>query len=443
MHVTLPLTVGLLVATAFFWTLSRRGYGTLPWFEIGAVYVTVVTLYAAYPLIGFLVLDGIYTPLSDLRLRNLPPDAREVGVIGWLYVSHLLGFASMYLAVRGRLPRVQPRPRPPSLMIVLGLLITYLLIVGFEVALGLFYNTAASSYAESYLVSGRLPLVLAQLLNHLDGMKYPLSLALMTVLFTQYRTARPLILAWLMTAAVLSLARLGSRTEVVLLLFSATVMYHNLVRPLSTRVIAIVAVAGLAGFVAFGVLRSGGFGLGAYSAFNPFAAATEFEVLFANAVDIGRMSRTVEHLPNALYFADLAALVPQQGAPFTKVDPATWYVTRSFPVYAASGGGLAFGTISEAVLTGGWASALVRGAALGFCFASIHRACLRRPRSFWVFVFYIWITTLAYQSFRNTTFSLGVLVGYRFLPTVVIVVLLAAILAAATRADRPAAEGMI
>jgi oligosaccharide repeat unit polymerase len=446
-HVTLPLAVGLIGFTAFFWTLWRRGHGGIPWFEIGAVYVTVVTLYMVYPLIGFLVLGGIYTPLSDLRLRSLPPDAQEAGAIGWLYVSHLLGFALMYLVVRGRLPRVQPRPRPPSLRIVLGLLITSLLIDGFEVAVGLFYNTSARSYAESYLISQRLPLLMAQLSNHLDGMKYPLSVALLAVLFTQYRTGRPIIVAWLLAAAMLSLARMGSRTEVVLLLFSAAAMYHTLVRPVSVRFIAIGAALGLVGFVAFGVLRSGTSALPGYSIFNPFAAATEFEILFANAIDIGRISRTTDHFPNALYFADLGALVPQQAAPFTKIDPAAWYVARYFPPYAASGGGLAFGTISEAILTGGWVSALLRGATLGLCFATIHRAYIRRSRSFWALVFYIWISTLAYHSFRNTTFSLGVLAAYRFLPTVVIVTLVATILSAATRprspfAARPIVDGV-
>src|SRR5205823_8261324 len=137
----------------------------------------------------------------------------------------------MYLGVRGRLARIQPRPHPPSLVTVLALIITYLLIEGFEVALGLFYNMSASSYAESYLVWQRLPLVLAQLLNHLEGMKYPISLGLLTVLFTHYRTARPVILAWLLVAMVLGLMRMGNRTDVLLLLLSAIAMYHVLVRP--------------------------------------------------------------------------------------------------------------------------------------------------------------------------------------------------------------------
>src|SRR5437762_12050350 len=115
-HVTLPLAVGLLGSIMFFWVLWRRGHSSIPWFEIGAVYMVLVTLYMSYPLIGFLVLGGIYTPLSDARLLNSPPESREAGRIAWLYVSHLLGFAFMYLGVRGRLARIHPRPHPPSLI---------------------------------------------------------------------------------------------------------------------------------------------------------------------------------------------------------------------------------------------------------------------------------------------------------------------------------------
>jgi len=419
--VTVPLAADVLVFAAFFCVLWRRGRGVVPWFEIGSVYLTAVVVYTAFPLIGFVLLQGLYTPLSDMRLINLAPDPQEVGRIAWLYVAHLLGFAFAYLAVRGRLPAVRLRPVPPSVPTVLALATAYLLIVGFEVGLGLFYNTTSNSYAESYLVGQRLPLVMTQLLDHVRGMQYPLSLAIMTVLFRSYRTARPAIILWLLLATSLGLARLGSRTEVVLLLLSATAMYHMLVTPLSARVVAGIAATGLLGFLAFGIVRSGNI------VANPFASSTEFDVLFANAVHLARIMRTSPHFPVALYWADLARLVPQQLVPFDKLDPAGWYVTRFFPEYAASGGGLAFGTIAEAVLTGGVVSALLRGAALGLCFAMIYRACLRRSRSFWVFVFCVWLTTLCYQSFRNTTFSVAVLIVYRFLPAVVLVTLLTSV----------------
>jgi hypothetical protein len=422
MQVTLPLALGMLISLAFFWTLWRRCRHGIPWFELGAVYVSVITLYMIYPLLEFLVLQGGYTPGNDSRLFQLLPSTAQVARVAWLYLSHLAAFALAYLFARGRLPMVRPRPHPPSLFIVFALVVVFVSIEVFKLGVDLAFNTSARSYAESYAVARRLPLILAQLINHLGGMTYPISIALMTVLFTQYRTARPVIAGWLLVVTVLSVARLGSRTEVVLLLFAAAAMYHTLVKPLSARIVGAAAAVGLTGFVAFGMLRGGTLAL------NPFTTATEFESLFGTAIDIDRARRTLEHLPLQFYFADLTALIPQQILPFTKIEPASWYVTTFFPEYAASGGGLAFGTIAEAILTGGWPSALTRGAALGICFAAIHRFCLQRADSFWRFVFYLWITTLAYQAFRNTSFSILVLFVYRFCPTVALVTVLADLL---------------
>jgi oligosaccharide repeat unit polymerase len=222
-----------------------------------------------------------------------------------------------------------------------------------------------------------------------------------------------------------------------LLVISAMMMYEAIVRPIRPRLIVTVAAFGLIGFVAFGVVRNG-ISLTEGGVINPFAYATEFESLFANAMHLDRVRPTLEKLPPAFYLGDIAALIPQQIAPFTKVDRADWYVNKFFPEYAQAGGGLAFGTISESVLTGGWLGALAAGAALGFCFAKIHRFHVRHAGNFWVFVLYVWVTTLSYQSFRNSTFSLLVLFLYRFVFAVIFVHLLAAILRSATHRTRPA-----
>jgi hypothetical protein len=425
-YVTVPLAAGLLCALAFLSVLWRRESRRIPWFEIGAVYVAVVALYLAYPLVGFLALHGVYTPQNDRRLTDLAPAAPEAGRIAWLYVSHLASFAVAYLAVRGRVPRIGPPSSWQGRAVLLAAVVACLMINAFQLALARIYDVPSGSYAASYLAMRRMPLLVAQLSNHVGGMKFPLSVALMAMLFTRYQAARPVIVAWLLIALGLSVAHLGSRAEVVLLLLSAAMLYHTLFRPLSLRVVAAFAAGGLVGFVAFGALRGQASGTPIVG-FNPFAIATEFETLFANAIHLARVKATIGPVPVAFLFADLSALVPQQVSPLTKIDPAAWYVSTFFPIYAATGGGLAFGTIAEAVLTGGLPSALLRGAALGACFAGVHRFYARHPGSFWVLVFYVWLTTLTYQAFRNTTFSFLVLFVYRFVPAVVMVTLLARI----------------
>jgi oligosaccharide repeat unit polymerase len=363
-----------------------------------------------------------------------------VGEIAWLYVCHLGAFVAAYLVVRGRLPLVQRPLRHPSVAVFIAVGALYLVIQAFSVFVGLFYDTSANSYLESYLVQRRLPLLLAQGFNHLNGMKHGLAIVLLAALFSRYPRTRPIIIWWVVVTALITVTRLGSRTELVLLVLASAMMYQLVVRPLSLRFVLAVAGVGLTGFIALGLLRHAQL---PGSAFNPFVYASEFEVLMANAVDLAHKQSTgsLGILPDGFYFADLTGLVPQQLAPFTKVDPAEWYVSAFYPVYAAQGGGLAFGTIAEAVVSGGWLSAAARGAALGFCFAKIHRFYVSHSSNYWVLAAYVWLASLSYQSFRNRTFVLLLLFVYRFLPAMIGVKILVTILNRAAHHVRVALPG--
>jgi oligosaccharide repeat unit polymerase len=433
--VIVPLTVQLAACGALVAGLWRRKSGSLPWFEIGAVYSTIVLLYGVYPLVKFLVLgEHYFAPQNDSRWSVLRPSTDEVANVAWYYAAHLVGFALAYLIARGRLPLTVPEVRPPSAPVIMAVLAGYLVIQGFWMFLGLFYDTSSSSYVASYLVGRRLPLILAQLVNHLNGAKYPLELVILVGLFAKYSTRKPLIVGWIAFVAILTFVRLGSRTELALLVMSAGMMYHLLVRPIPPAIIALGVIAGVGTFALLGMAR-GGLGYGGASDMNPFLYPSEFDVLFGNALELYRASvqGSLNDVPTALYFADVAALLPQQMAPFQKVDPAMWYVTTFYPEYAAWGGGLAFGTMAEAALTGGWPSAAVRGVVLGLCFAGVHRLFIRRSNSYWAVVFYVWMTTLSYQSFRATTFYFLVLFVFRFLPVVLAVKIAAAALNRAAR----------
>jgi hypothetical protein len=416
--------------------LGHRRRGDIIWCEIGLVYAGAVTLYGAYPLVGFLVLGQSYTPLNDNRLQQMSPAAQEMGRIGWFYAAHLTAFVLGYIAVRGRLPLRTPVPPPPRLSVALAAAGFYVAIQAFSLVVGWFYDTSASTYLESYLIAKRLPLIVAQLLNHLSSAKYPLAIVLQVILFTRYPGSRPILLAWLLFAAGTTAIRLGSRTEFALLAFAAAMVYHSFVRRISTRLITTAAVLGVIAFVAFGIWRSGltdGGGRPWYA--TPFTHSSEFEVLFTNGLHLDRLQQQgVDFgLPPAFYFGGLANILPQQFAPYTKVDAAAWYVSTFFPAYAAAGGGLAFGVVAESLLTGGWWSAMARGAILGVFFAGIHRLYVHRGRSLWVFVFYVWVTTLSYQSVRATTLFLAPLFVYQFIVVMVTVKITETLLNLATR----------
>jgi oligosaccharide repeat unit polymerase len=427
--VTAPLWTALVVSTFFYWVLWRRRRHVIPWFELGAVYVAALTLYTAYPLVGFLAIDGHYAITNDVRLWMLQPSGQQVGAIAWLYVSHLGAFVAAYLIVRGRLPVTRRPLRQPSFAVFIAVGALYLAIQGFIIFVGLFYDMSANSYLETYLVQQRLPLLVAQVFNHLSGMKHALTMVLLAALFSRYPRSQPVIIWWIVITALITVTRFGSRTELVLLIMASAMMYQLVVRPLSLPFVLAVAGVGLIGFIAFGILRSASLSA-AGSSSNPFSYASEFEILMGNAIDLAQKQLTgsLGVLPDGFHLADFTGLVPQQLAPFKKVDPADWYVHTFYPLYAAQGGGLAFGTIAEAVLTGGWMSAAARGAALGFCFAKIHRFYEHHASSYWVLAAYVWLATLSYQSFRNRTFVLLLLFVYRFLPVVIMVKVLVTML---------------
>ena len=430
----LPVMLPIITATCgivfFFWMLHQRQGRIFPFFETGAVYVAIVSLYTLYPLFGFISNGLSYTPFNDSRLYVAQPTPQEIGTIGWYYVVHLMSFIVAYLLVRGRLPRKQTRFKTPDQTTLLVVVLLYLVIKGFFLFLGLFFDLSAGSYSESYLVSGRLPLVLAQLWNHLNGAIVVLALVIMAALFGNYRKYRLLIFGWLILLTLITFYRLGSRTELVLLLLSSAMMFHHLVKPIRFRLVVLVGVAGLCSFVILGLQRRGLPLSELDLEFKPFAYASEFEIIFANAYDLCRLKAkgVIGDLPVTFYLSDLLALVPQQFIPFAKISPAVWYVHTFYPEYAAAGGGLAFGTISESILGGGWLDLLGRGAFLGFILAQVHRYYATHHTTLWRFIFYVWVTVLSYQLFRGTTFYLLGLSFYRFLPILVGVKLLSALL---------------
>ena len=326
--VTIPLVVQVVATCTLVAVLWRRRRGLVPWFEIGVVYSGIVTLYGVYPLLRFLAVGDHY---SAPEYRPAVDAARILRVPRWSTSdgsTHATSWRSLRptssCAAACRCPRAPLRP--PRTSVFIAVVAIYVLVQGFWLYLGLFYDTSAGSYLESYLVSRRLPLLLAQLLNHLNGAKYPLSLVILTGLFARYAANRRYIAAWIGAIAVVTFARLGSRTELALLVLAAGMMYHTLVRPVPPRAVVAGVSAGIAGFVVLGMLRGGTGATDGGMGLSPFLYASEFDVLFGNAVELARAraAGTLGSVPWALYFADLAALLPQQIAPFEKIEPAGW-----------------------------------------------------------------------------------------------------------------------
>jgi hypothetical protein len=434
--VLLPILVLTGIAAAFCQLVRRRTAGAFPYFEIGVVYVAVVWLYATFPLVGFLVNGLKQGPLNDLRLYIFRPSADEIGSLGWYQVAHLASVAAVYLAWRGR-GRL-PEPRFPSVdrATLVATVVAYVAIRAYLLFLKVYFDLFAATYMQSYQLVRRLPLEHAQLANHLGGATFILELVILTSLFAGYPRWRLVIAGWLVMAASLGFTQLGNRTELALLMGAVLFMYQRAVRRLQFRHVAACGAICLSGFLLLGFVRAGGTLATLTAGAHPlFGYASEFENNLANAYDVGRLKALglIRDLPTAFYLADLFALVPQQILPVEKVNPPVWYVNTFYPDYAEGGGAFAFGTIAESVLGGGWIDAGARGAALGLLLAQVHRWYARSDGRLWPFIFYVWATVSAYNSFRGTTFMLVGLAVYRFVPVCIGVGILASVLRAMPR----------
>lgn len=383
------------------------------------MYAVVVSIYLAYPLIGYAVLGGRYEPTNDDRLYALQPDPYTVLSISGYSLTHLVCFLAAYLTLRGRAPVLSPGTIRGS-NIGTSLVLVYGALTAFLLAMATVYDLRSADYWDSYLVSRRLPLLVAQALVHLSGLRFTLQLGLLLWLFLHYRKYRVLLWTWMVTEALLTVVKMGSRTELVLLCVAAAMLYHACVRRVR---IPFVVVCGLAGFMAFSVFGAVRGGTPLDEAWNPFIHGSECDAAFGTAVDLENRVATgqVGPLPVEFHLQDLIALVPQQLMPVQKMDAATWYVDTFYRYYADQGGGLAFGTVAQAVIGGGLADVALRGLVLGALFAGAHSFCARRSRRWWAPLAYLWLVVSCYQCYRNTTFSLLVLAEYRVLPAILLV----------------------
>jgi hypothetical protein len=415
----------LLVLTAItvVFEISLVRYGIAPFFEIGGFFAAVVWLYASYPIITYLANGLAYTPWSDLRLFNAEPTPQQIATLGWWYAAFLASFCLMYRLVRPRTGAVLLRAYPADVGYLVATVLGYAAIKIFVFAVQQRYALTAGSYLDTYVAIRNLPRLLRQIFTQSFGMLLTFTVLILSCLFTRYRKSRLYIALWIGTIAYSVFTSHAARTSLFLALFVALVLYHHLVRPISMRLATAMAIIGVLSFNLMGFLRLG------FEKENAslFASTNEFESVFANAYDL----MYVQHAQGALLsrpelrLSDVLSIIPQQVLPFGKGTSAEWYLSTYYTEYFATGGGLAFGVVSEGVTGWGWAELLLRGAFLGTLFGLLQRYVSRRVLSPWMLAFYVWLTMWSYQCVRNTTMPLVGWFVYQFVVPVSVVGLLA------------------
>jgi hypothetical protein len=417
-----PVAATVTITLIFILYLGRNGPRRLPVLEIGAFYAFLIMLYATWPLLVAIANNYEYPVTAEWRLS-----APSVGLAGlvrftWWYVVYLVSFCLAYALVRRRhaLPLRAGVKAPPLSVIaaaVLILIATHVL----SALIRSFYHLDAASYIESYLLVQQLPSGIRQVFSLLFGMEFTTRLLLAVSLLCYYKRARWLLIIAVVATIAFNLLVPGGRTELMLLLFICLQAYDLLVRPVPIRGFIVMGVVAMSLYMVIGIIRTPEMTLTDLLKMNQ--SYTEFEGIFGNAVDIEYIQQADGMFRSRpeLYWANVTAVIPQQLLPFAKDDAASWFGRTYYPDYTAQGGGMAFGVLAEAVAGFGLGELVWRGALIGFFFGLMQRHITRRKISLVFLLFYGWLTAWAFHTLRTGTFSLLMLIEYRFIVAVVAV----------------------
>jgi hypothetical protein len=421
--VILYLTLTLWAGAFFFFALNRKSGGPLDLLEIGGLYMVILLMYACVPLIGFLSNGMAYHPSNDDRLFQARPGGEDIAEVARYYLIYLLSFGCCYLLVRGKGKKPQFSLIKQSNRTLVRMIALYLVVRSCPEILKLAFDVPVSeSYAASYTSYRGLPLIVQQIANHARGIGIVLSLILVTVLASDFARRKRLLAAWICLEILLALWNMGSRTALFVVLLSLALAYHYLVETLRFRALLVGGIVGLAAFLMLGLFRDGVEGDHEGIGWNFFERSSEFEILFGNAFELARLKANgaLDDIMPTLYYADFLKLIPQQLLSVPKLDLAALYVRTFHADYEASGGGLAFGAISESLSGLGVFDLLWRGAFVGLMLGFIQRIFMKTRVNIQGVVFYLWVTVMSYQMFRDTTFSLVPRFLFQFVPAVVL-----------------------
>ncbi|HEV2718821.1 MAG TPA: hypothetical protein VG323_02290 [Thermoanaerobaculia bacterium] len=412
----------LAVAGLFYMTALWVRDGEVPLFEAGTLLVLSTVVYVVLALAGFLEMHGSWDVLSDSRLQSYPFDPAEIGAIGWRCAAYLAAFIVVYLLVRGGAAVKRTPMSVPSGATFAAVLVLLMVLWFCKIALRIAYGIGTVSYDNLDQLAASLqqvPYVVQQVGHNVISALLIVQQAILVflMLLWRHRLSRAAVVVWLVADAAATAAHLGARTPAVLLILSAGLIYHRVVRPLPFSAVLAGGALLLAGFLAVGQVRS--LGASAGSGHGLLTSTNEFQALFTNAFDLykRREMGLLPLVPWQIHVSDFYMAIPSQLLPFTKLEPSTWYA--GVIGLGDTGVGLMFGVLAQAAVGWDWIELVLRGVALGVVFALLHRWYVRHAAQLWPTLFYLFVTVWAYYTYRATSFWFVYLIVYQFLPAMV------------------------
>jgi hypothetical protein len=422
-----PLLALVNIAGWFVIVLWNRD-SQLPIFEVGPVCVVVTTIYCSYPLFSFLMAGGRWTPVSDNRLLHANPGLEEIGAFAWRYVVYLGALALAYLHVRGRATAdrmpLQGLSRSAATVVIWLFAVLTVYFAAIWIYFGVTYKPTYSDVQLGIVGTSRdLPYLLQQLSHNLQGALVIIKLCAIALLVQRWHSpaSRALLVGWLAIEVVATGLRMGARTETMMLLMAAGLLYHRLVRPLRPSVVGTAGISLVALSLLYGLGRDFATARGLLSDTSAWSAANEFQILLGTAYDLFTLKNAgaLESIPWQVHASEILMLIPSQILPVEKISPDAWYLTLLPP--QSRGAGLMFGVTSQAIIGYDWIELVARGVILGMFFALAHRLYVRHAHAFWATLLYLYLCVWAYYTYRSTTFYFLYVVLYRFVPVMVAV----------------------
>jgi hypothetical protein len=433
-----PIVVVAIVAVFYVAVLVSRD-GKLPVFEAATLFVAATAAYTIIPLVQFLMGGMMAGPWGDPRLYVWEPTPQEFGGFAWRHVVLLCSFVFPYLLVRGR--RLYPLRDVyvPGRELFVSLVLWIAIVSLFFFTLEWYIGPQVSVYEGGTGAESRqLPHFVLQFANVLSIVRFTMKQCLVVMLVARWqrRLWRFVLFGWLAFEVVHVVVRMQGRTPAVLLLLTAIVSYHRLVKPLRVGRAAVIAAVVLIAILGYGAMRDiHEVGVDRRSV---WGSPTEFQILYGTAYDIHMKKKMGElpPVPPQLYFFDFYRIIPSQLLPFYKWDPSDWYL--GVIGLSDSGVGLMFGFIAQAELGRGFIEVAIRGMLLGLFYAFAHRTYHRYSISFWGTIAYLFLLSWSYFAFRSTSFDILYRFVYYFVPTVLLVSLLTLLISPLIRATRSA-----
>jgi hypothetical protein len=413
------LSAAIVLATVeHFWRRDRR----LPIVDVGVLCALITLTYIAASTFFFIMSGLQWSALSDPRLVQMNSTPAEVADLLWSVTAYIATFCAAYAMLRG--PGM-PGPDVPieaetsagwALIVILALATIYK--VGVENYFQVNLEPSNKELQANYGVT-QLPLFLGQITHNVLGILRISMVGIVAFVLARKSRGLGLLLAvWLLMEGYWTISNKGPRAYYVFLIMAVVLSYHRMIKTVGPILATGVASALFAVLIGFGYWRD--VGSHVTNVADIWSAATEFQVLLANGLHVSwaHAHGLINEVPWQIRFNDFILMIPQQLLPFEKLDLADWYIRETG--VDNHGLGLMFGVVAQSELGFGRAELMVRGVLLGAVLAFVHRQCVKRATSLTAFIFYLWLCTSIYYTYRASTFYIVTWAAYRVIPFVLL-----------------------